>query len=160
MRHPQSKSPPASASWERVVDWLVRSTLKELDGRRQVPLPLAAEGSEMNSEAISLAQMVDKICLAVAFVLPILVVIRWNWYGVVLGTLIHWGTLFVAGELISEIAPGSRGDCHGMLDILWLLGGWVSGVVYCLVIFAIKCLVLFLMRLGRTDESKTDGTRT
>jgi hypothetical protein len=41
MRHAQSKSPPASASRERVVDWLVGRTLEELNGRRRVPLPLA-----------------------------------------------------------------------------------------------------------------------
>jgi hypothetical protein len=42
LRHPQSKLPPAGASRERVVDWLVDRTLEEFDGRRRVPVALVA----------------------------------------------------------------------------------------------------------------------
>ena len=34
--------------------------------------------------------------LAVAFVLPVITVLRWNLVGVVIGTLVVWGSLAIA----------------------------------------------------------------
>lgn len=101
----------------------------------------------MGAESLRLAHMIDCLCVGVVIVLPILAVLRWNLSGVILGVLIAWGSPLVAGALISDIAPGSRGDAHGMLDAVWLLFGWIFGLLYCLLIYGMKRLVLFVIRL-------------
>jgi hypothetical protein len=50
----------------------------------------SGEKLEMDAECVRLAETIDRVCLCVAIVLPVLVVLRWNLYGVILGTLIHW----------------------------------------------------------------------
>ena len=102
----------------------------------------------MNAESLRVAHAVDQACLAIAFLLPVATVLRWNIRGVLLGALINWGSLIAAGILMSEIAPGSRGADHSILDILWFLFGWVFGVAYCFLLYGMKRLVLFLIRLS------------
>jgi len=110
----------------------------------------------MDAESLWLAHSVDYACLAIAFLLPVAAVLRWNLYGVVFGTLIHWGSLIVAGILISELDLGGRGTFHSFLDLIWFLFGWIEGLVYCFVLYGMKYLGLLLVRFnnGKTEERR------
>jgi hypothetical protein len=88
-------------------------------------------------------QAVDRLCLLVAVILPIPLVLRYNLIGVVLGTLVVWGSLFVAGLLLSALDPTRDA---GILDGIWLLFGWLGGLMYCLPIYAVKRIVISLWR--------------
>ena len=78
-------------------------------------------------------QIVDKLCLLVATFLPVALVLRWNWLGVALGTVTVWGSLALAGFLLSALDPGRDA---GILDGVWLIFGWLGGLLYCLAIYA------------------------
>jgi len=99
----------------------------------------------MDADSIRLAHIVDHACLAVAYVLPVIAVLRWNMVGVVIGTLVVWGSLAIAGPLISELDPSRLRGGTAMLDTIWLLGGWIAGLLYCLLIYGSKRLVLYLL---------------
>jgi hypothetical protein len=80
-------------------------------------------------------QAVDTICLLVAAILPIPLILRWNRLGVALGALVVWGSLIVAGILLSALDPRHEA---GILDATWLLFGWFGGLMYCLPIYLVK----------------------
>lgn len=77
----------------------------------------------MDADSIRLAHIVDYVCLTVAYILPVITVLRWNLVGVVIGTLVVWVSLAVAGPLISELDPSRLQGGTAMLDTIWLLGG-------------------------------------
>lgn len=55
-----------------------------------------------------------------------------------------WSSLIVAGDLISQLDPSRLKGGTSMLDLIWLLFGWIAGLVYCLLIYGLKRLVLYL----------------
>lgn len=89
------------------------------------------------------AHIVDYLCLAAAFILPIITVLLWNVRGVVLGTLIHWGALILTGKLLALFDTAREAS---VLDHVWILFGWISGLAYCFIIFGAKRLILALMK--------------
>jgi hypothetical protein len=97
--------------------------------------------SIMDAASIKTAHFVDAVCLAVAYILPLLIVLRWNLRGVFLGTLVFWGLLAAAGPLISQLDPSRLEGGTAMLDTIWLLGGWIMGLFYCLLIYGAKRLI-------------------
>jgi hypothetical protein len=88
-------------------------------------------------------QAADTICLLVAVIVPIPLILRWNLLGVFLGTLVVWSSLFLAGILLSKLDP-ERGV--SVLDGVWLLFGWIGGLMYCVPIYGVKRGVLWLWR--------------
>lgn len=88
-------------------------------------------------------QTVDATCLVVAAALPIPLILRWNWRGVVCGTLVVWGSLVAAGALLSALDHSRQG---GVLDGIWLLFGWIGGLLYCMPIYAMKRIIMRLWR--------------
>ena len=109
--------------------------------------------SIMDADPLMMAHIVDGVCLAVALVLPVLIVLRWNLRGIVAGTFIFWGSLTIAGILISRLNPHRLEGGTAMLDTIWFLGGWVAGFLYCFLIFGSKRLV-FCFIGPCTAESK------
>ena len=113
----------------------------------------------MDADSIRLAHIVDHACLAVAYVLPVITVLRWNLIGVVIGTLVVWGSLAVAGPLISQLDPSRLEGGTAMLDVIWLLAGWIAGLLYCLLIYGSKRLVLYLLAVAISARSRRLATR-
>jgi predicted membrane channel-forming protein YqfA (hemolysin III family) len=97
---------------------------------------------------------VDIICLLVAALVPIPLILRWNRLGLALGTIVIWGSLAVAGILLSALDPRREAD---MLDAVWLLFGWLGGLVYCLPIYLIKRFVLWLWRGAASPARAADA---
>jgi hypothetical protein len=89
------------------------------------------------------ADFVDLLCLAIAALLPIFLVMRWKLLGVALGTLVVWGSLAVAGSLLSALDPQREA---GLLDGVWLLFGWLVGLLYCGVLYLLRYLACHLWR--------------
>jgi hypothetical protein len=88
-------------------------------------------------------QAVDNVCCIVAAALPILLVLRWNLLGVALGALVVWGTLIGAGMLLSALDPRREA---GLLDAIWLMFGWIFGLIYCLGIDLAKWFAIGVWR--------------
>ena len=99
----------------------------------------------IDADSVRLAHIVDHVCMAVAIVLPVLTVLRWNWRGVVIGTIIVWGSGIVAGELISQLDPTRLEGGTSMLDLVWLAVGWIAGLLYCLPIYGVKRIMLWVL---------------
>jgi hypothetical protein len=88
-----------------------------------------------------MAQWVDHICITVAFILPMLLVLRWNLWGVLYGTIVFWGSLVVAGQLLSRLDEGRDA---ALLYHVWILFGWIAGLSYCVAIYAVKRLAFWI----------------
>jgi membrane protein YqaA with SNARE-associated domain len=84
--------------------------------------------------------------------LPVWLIIRMRWIGLLLGVLSHWWIGIATGVILSELDPQREG---AMLDVIWLVGGWIAGLIYCLPIFGIRELVAWVS--GR-DKRTTGAT--
>ena len=98
----------------------------------------------MDANTASLIHWIDNLCVAAAFLLPVVTVLYWNRIGVILGALIHWWSLAMAGLLITTL--DYRGGLTVTLDLIWFLFGWIQGLGYSLLIYGMKCLGLFLWK--------------
>ena len=85
-----------------------------------------------------IAHSVDILFLAAAVILPIPLIIRWRFKGAILGAAIVWLLLAVSGIVLSELDPEREA---GMLDSVWLLFGWIGGLLYCVPIWGLQELV-------------------
>ena len=90
--------------------------------------------------------LADQICLWAAVIIPVPLIIAFRWIGVALGTVVVWVSLVVAGVWISSLDP--KRDAS-MLDSIWLLFGWLGGLLYCLPIFGLRELVAYVSRRRR-----------
>jgi hypothetical protein len=90
--------------------------------------------------------LADQICVSTAIIVPLPLIIAYRWIGVAIGTIAVWGILNLAGIWISSLDPKRDG---GLLDIVWLLFGWVGGLLYCLPIFGVRELVASILRRRR-----------
>ena len=88
-----------------------------------------------------MAHIADRILLIIALVVPILCVARWNLRGVLVGALFFWVVLMLAGSILARLDP-ERGASVG--DGVWLLFGWLAGLLYCLPLYGLKRFILFL----------------
>ncbi len=105
-----------------------------------------------NADALMWAQIIDKACVVIALILPLLIVLRWNLWGIIPGTLIFWGSVYIAGPLISELDSDRLQGGTAMLDVIWSAFGWLPAIVHCFLIYGMKCVFLFLWhRLRRTS---------
>ena len=98
------------------------------------------------------AHLADQICVWSAALVPLPLIIAFRWIGVVLGTLAVWGILCFAGIWISSLDPHRDA---GVIDSLWLLFGWIGGLLYCLPIFGVRELVAYLIRRCARARTKS-----
>ena len=101
---------------------------------------------------MTLAELVDIGFLVVAVVGPVLLVVRWERWGVLLGTAFAWLTLIVAGAVLSALDPSREA---AMLDSIWVLFGWVGTLAYSSLVYV---AVRFTRGLWsrRTNRLRTD----
>ncbi|MFL6230191.1 MAG: hypothetical protein ACJ741_15575 [Pyrinomonadaceae bacterium] len=86
-----------------------------------------------------MAHFIDIILTLIAFVVPAYLVVRFNLIGVLVGALIFWLTLIIAGEVLSALDP-ERGR---LLDAVWLRAGYLASLIYCALIYGAKQLYSF-----------------
>jgi hypothetical protein len=84
--------------------------------------------------------LADQICLWSAAIIPILLIARFRVLGVFAGALFVWFALYLAGVWVQSLDP--KRDA-AMLDSLWLLFGWIGGLIYCLPIFGLRELLWY-----------------
>ena len=93
-------------------------------------------------------------------IVPVVTVLRWNRRGVVMGTFANWFSLVVAGVLITQLDPTRLRGFTATLDVIWFFFGWVYGLSYSLLIYAVKCLVLLLWQRWRAQSTREDRLGT
>jgi hypothetical protein len=89
--------------------------------------------------AFKMAHIIDIVLLLIAFAVPAYLVVRFNLIGVLVGALIFWLTLIIAGEVLSAL-DSERGR---LLDAVWLRAGWLASLIYCALIYGVKQLYSF-----------------
>ncbi|PWT93275.1 MAG: hypothetical protein C5B55_04800 [Blastocatellia bacterium] len=86
----------------------------------------------------------DPIVLVLSLAVPIYVVLRFDWAGVIVGGIYLWLMLIAEGNILSAY-DDERGR---ILDSFWLYAGWLVGLVYCAVIYA-GMLLIKVRRKGK-----------
>jgi hypothetical protein len=74
------------------------------------------------------AHVVDITGVAVALLVPIALVWRFRWWGVLFGALVQWATLIACGTLLNALDPERDA---AMLDAIWLLLGLPFALAFC-----------------------------
>ena len=83
--------------------------------------------------------------------LPIYLVVRGGWRGLVLAAPVMWILAYLAGEI--QRAGDSTADRFGMA--IWIVVGWAVSLAYCGVIYGFRQLTLLLAsRLGSVVATK------
>jgi hypothetical protein len=85
--------------------------------------------------------LIDRILAVLAFITPVYCVLRWNLPGVFIGAFLCWGILIVARSILARLDPERGGS---VLDGVWLLFGWFASLVYCVTIYGLKRLYIFV----------------
>ena len=101
------------------------------------------------------AQTVDTLFLVLTGILPVLLIIRWRFKGALLGAAAVWILGIVSGVMLSALDP--KRDM-AMLDSIWLLFGWIGGLLYCMPIWGI--LKMVRMGLGRMTSRSHQKQQT
>ena len=83
----------------------------------------------------------DDCLLAFAFVFPVYSVLKWKESGILWGTLANWGSLVLAGAMLTLFDPSRRNPFNGLFDVFWFLFGWPLGLAYCYLIVLIRMVV-------------------
>lgn len=95
-------------------------------------------------------QLIDNGSLFLAAFVPVYCVLRWNLKGVFIGAVLFWIILLVAGLMLAALDP-ERGS--SVLDGVWLLIGWLAGLMYCFPTYGGKRLFLYLRARGTHETS-------
>jgi hypothetical protein len=93
----------------------------------------------------------DDIILAVAIILPVWLVLRWDYRSIFVGAAFVWAMLILAGRLLNATVP----DRGFNLDTLWILVGWLPCLVSCALLYAVKLGVLRAWR-ARVKWTRAD----
>ena len=75
----------------------------------------------------------DTVVLLLSFVVPIYAVLRFKRAGIIIGSIYFWLMLIAEGNILSTY-DDQRGR---ILDSFWLYTGWIVGLIYCAVIYAV-----------------------
>ncbi|MCB9852516.1 MAG: hypothetical protein H6819_05435 [Phycisphaerales bacterium] len=103
---------------------------------------------------MTIAQLVDWGAILLAATVPVLAVRRFGRLGIIIGGLAVWFILGAAGPVLNALDP--KRDA-AVVDSIWILGGWVGGLIYASMIYAL----LMAFRIGgprlrpRTNEDVT-----
>jgi len=93
---------------------------------------------------------VDRLLVASALLLPVLLVICFKRLGIILGAFVNWVIIGAAGPILSSLDPEREG---AMLDSLWFLAGWIFSIMYAALIYAVIWLIRQgLKRLSRKPQ--------
>ncbi len=91
--------------------------------------------------------IVDRILVAAALILPILGVLALKRRGIIIGAFAQWVIIGAAGPILSNLDPKHEG---GILDSIWILGGWIFCLIYASLIYVtIKLIRYGLQRIFR-----------
>ena len=91
--------------------------------------------------------IVDRILVAAALILPIISVLALKRRGIIIGAFVQWVTIGAAGPILSSLDPKREG---GILDSIWILGGWIFCLIYASFIYlTIKLIRYGLQRMSR-----------
>ncbi len=96
----------------------------------------------------------DVLCLLLMLLLPLVFVLRWNLAGMVAGAILFWGIGVLAGRIAQSLNPGRDA---ALLDGIWLMFGFVAGLLYCVPIYFVKLLVGWFAR--RAESQKIPQSR-
>ena len=96
------------------------------------------------------ANSVDNVLLWVAYLSPIVAVCALNKRPILVGTVLAWGALVLAGIALSVLDPRSRDGFTSFFDQLWLAVGWIPALAYCWVIYGAKVAIVRIWS-GRRD---------
>lgn len=92
---------------------------------------------------MTLAPFADITALLLAVVVPIVAVWRYRKHGIVIGSLAFWVILAAVGPILNAFDPNRDA---AILDSIWVLAGWLGGLMYAGMIYA----ALWLIRRLRT----------
>jgi len=87
-------------------------------------------------------EFADHVCLAIAAMVPIWLVVRYDRTGVWIGAAVVWSTLTVAGVILSALDDTRA---FAVVDSVWLLFGWIGGLLYGLLLLVLKRFVAWLL---------------
>jgi hypothetical protein len=79
----------------------------------------------------------DQACMWFGALLPVALVGVFRWPGVAPGVLAVWGTGVVAEDLLSALDP-LRNENWETPNHIWMLFGWVYGLLYSLAILGVR----------------------
>jgi CDP-diglyceride synthetase len=88
-------------------------------------------------------QIIDHLCVVIAFIIPAYVVLRSpHWMSTIpLGAVIFWLTLIITGYLLSAFDPERS---TAVLDTIWRFFGWLAGLLYASSLYALRRLFVVL----------------
>ena len=83
--------------------------------------------------------------------LPIYLVVRWGWRGVIGGAFCMWVSVYLSGEIQRAGNPGAERFAMGA----WLIAGLLFTFAYCGIVYSMRQFVLFARaRWGKFDATK------
>ena len=104
---------------------------------------------------MSTALIVDVFMIGIVGILPVVLIVRWNAVGGVLGVLVVWGGLYLDSIILNHLDPQRD---NAMLDAIWMTLGWLGGLMYCVPIYALKKLYVFLRNRHGSMKELTGNT--
>jgi len=78
----------------------------------------------------------DIVVLVMTLAVPIYAVLRFSLKGVIVGSIYLWLMLIAEGDILSTY-DRERGR---IVDYFWQYTGWIVGLVYCTVIYAVMLI--------------------
>lgn len=100
---------------------------------------------------LTMLQLVDKLGLVLWFLFPaIVVLVIKKKRGIIIGGLIFWVIGIAIGMLLSQLDPQREG---GLVDSIFLITGWLGGLIYASLIFVLRQSFLFLHQRFRGSRS-------
>jgi len=132
---------------ESVEEPLVRGRCPRL----RLDEPFGLPNSDMSTLLEPMIALRDILLLVINFGLPIYLVARLGWRGIIAGALCMWVTVYFSGEI--QRADDPRAERFGMG--VWVAVGLLFTFIYCGIIYGARQLILFARaRWGRFDVTK------
>lgn len=98
-----------------------------------------------------MTDLLDTILWVVNFGLPLYLVARLGWRGLVFGTLAMWVLVYASGEIQRAIHPHPSRFGMG----LWFAVGWLVTSGYCGIVYGLRQFILHAsIRWGLLDAGK------
>ena len=79
----------------------------------------------------AMAQFGDIVLAGIALGMPAYFVLRSKRFGILLGAAALWLLVFLCGEVSYAWAGSPLQEHRGLAVEEWLMGGWVTGLLYC-----------------------------
>lgn len=105
------------------------------------------------------ARLADYLGMALALIVPAYVVLRFpRWQiTVLLGTFFFWVITVAQGHLLAALDPHRDA---AMLDSIWLLIGWIPGLVYSWLLYGMRLyFIRFFRPRSRSNSPNNHNAR-